>query len=172
VGDIKFMLESGNLGGKCADINALFVGMSRSLGIPARDVYGVRCADSRLGYKSLGKSGNITKAQHCRAEFWAEGHGWIPVDPADVRKVALEEVPGGLALDDARVAAARQRLFGAWEMNWTAFNFGHDLKLPGAARGTLGFLMYPQCETAEGRLDCLDADNFKYVISARELEAI
>src|SRR5207247_4602795 len=36
VGDIKFMLETGNLGGKCADINALFVGMSRSLGIPAR----------------------------------------------------------------------------------------------------------------------------------------
>ena len=25
-GDIKFMLESGNLGGKCADLNALFVG--------------------------------------------------------------------------------------------------------------------------------------------------
>ncbi|MCK7533546.1 MAG: transglutaminase-like domain-containing protein [Marinilabiliales bacterium] len=27
-----------------------------------------RVADSALGYKSLGKSGDITKAQHCRAE--------------------------------------------------------------------------------------------------------
>ena len=33
----------------------------------------------------------ITKSQHCRAEFFAEGIGWVPVDPADVRKVALEE---------------------------------------------------------------------------------
>src|SRR6478672_6296564 len=29
-GDIRFMLESGNLGGKCADLNALFVGLARS----------------------------------------------------------------------------------------------------------------------------------------------
>ena len=41
-GDIKTMLETGNLGGKCADINALFVGLCRSVGIPARDVYGLR----------------------------------------------------------------------------------------------------------------------------------
>jgi hypothetical protein len=29
--------------------------------------------------------------------------------------------------------------------------------------------MYPQAETAEGRLDSLDPDNFKYTINAREL---
>lgn len=29
-GDIRAMLETGNLGGKCADLNALFVGMARS----------------------------------------------------------------------------------------------------------------------------------------------
>ena len=34
---------------------------ARSQGIPARDVYGVRVADSALGYKSLGKSGDITQ---------------------------------------------------------------------------------------------------------------
>src|SRR6266508_2658907 len=68
LGDIKALLETGNLGGKCADLNALFVGMARSVGLPARDIYGVRVADS-AEYKSLGKSGDITKAQHCRAEF-------------------------------------------------------------------------------------------------------
>jgi hypothetical protein len=31
--------------------------------------------------------------------------------------------------------------------------------------------MYPQGETAEGRLDCLDADSFKYSITTRELTA-
>jgi hypothetical protein len=29
--------------------------------------------------------------------------------------------------------------------------------------------MYPQAETADGRVDCLDADNFKYEIVAREI---
>src|SRR5438105_6676028 len=115
IGDIKFMLETGSMGGKCADINALFVGLCRSVGIPARDLYGVRVADSRRGYKSLGKSGDITRAQHCRAEFYAQGRGWIPVDPGDVRKVILEEPPGNLPVDDAKVRAARQFLFGAWE---------------------------------------------------------
>jgi transglutaminase-like putative cysteine protease len=87
LGDIRSMLESGNLSGKCADLNALYVGLARASGLPARDVYGVRVADSKYGYKSLGKSGDITKAQHCRAEVWLAGFGWVPVDPADVRKV-------------------------------------------------------------------------------------
>jgi transglutaminase-like putative cysteine protease len=169
VGDIKFLLESGNLGGKCADLNALFVGMARSVGVPARDIYGVRVADSKLGYKSLGKSGDITKAQHCRADFYASGYGWVAVDPADVRKVILEEPPGKLPIDEPRVAAARKRLFGSWEGNWLGYNYGHDLLLPGATRGPVGYLMYPQCETSEGRLDCLDPDNFKYTMSVREV---
>jgi transglutaminase-like putative cysteine protease len=38
-GDIKTMLETGNLGGKCADLNALFVGLCRAVDVPARDVY-------------------------------------------------------------------------------------------------------------------------------------
>jgi len=42
VGDIVAMLRSGNLGGKCADINALYVGLARAAGLPARDIYGVR----------------------------------------------------------------------------------------------------------------------------------
>jgi len=170
LGDIQFMLESKNLGGKCADLNALFVGLARAAGIPARDVYGIRVADSALGYKSLGKSGDITKAQHCRAEFYLAGFGWVPVDPADVRKVMLEE-GGGKSLQDPMVVAARQRLFGSWEMNWLAYNTAHDLALPGASRGKIPFLMYPQCETAAGRLDSLDPEHFKYQIASREVTA-
>ena len=62
-GDINFMLENKAWGGKCADLNALFVAFARSQGIPSRDVYGVRVAGSQLGYKSLGKAGgDITRA--------------------------------------------------------------------------------------------------------------
>jgi transglutaminase-like putative cysteine protease len=167
-GDIRGMLETGNLKGKCADLNALYVGLARALGLPARDVYGIRVADSRFGYKSLGKSVEITKAQHCRAEVWLSGFGWVPVDPADVRKVVLEEKPG-LTLKDDVVVAAREKLFGAWEMNWLAFNFGHDLKLPGSTGSRIPFLMYPQGENASGRFDSLDPDKFRYKITSREL---
>lgn len=169
-GDIKYMLETKNLSGKCADLNALYVGLARAAGLPARDVYGIRVAKSAHGYKSLGAgTENITNAQHCRAEVFLGDYGWVPVDPADVRKVVLEEPPGNLPLEDEKVTRARARLFGSWEMNWLAYNFAHDVALPGAAKGPVPFFMYPQCETAEGRLDSLDADAFKYQITAREI---
>src|ERR1700685_1496564 len=133
-GDIRFMLETGDLSGKCADLNALYVGLARAAGLPARDVYGIRIAKSELGYKSLGASSeNITKAQHCRAEVYIGGYGWVPVDPADVRKVVLEEPPGNSQLDDEMVKAARARLFGSWEMNWMGYDFARDIALPGSA---------------------------------------
>jgi transglutaminase-like putative cysteine protease len=169
IGDIRFMLESKDLGGKCADLNALYVGLARAAGLPARDVYGIRVGKSELGYKSLGASTEtVTKSQHCRAEVYLTDFGWVPVDPADVRKVVLEEPPGNRPLDDDMVKNARARLFGSWEMNWMAYNFAHDVALPGSAGAPVGFLMYPQAETADGRLDCLDADSFKYEITSKE----
>lgn len=169
-GDIKYMLETKNLSGKCADLNALYVGLARAAGLPARDVYGIRVARSAHGYKSLGAgTDNITKAQHCRAEVFLSEFGWVPVDPADVRKVVLEEPPGNLALSDEKVTKARARLFGSWEMNWLAYNFAHDVALPGSTKGPVAFLMYPQCETADGRLDSLDPETFKYQILSREI---
>jgi transglutaminase-like putative cysteine protease len=169
-GDIRFMLETKDLGGKCADLNALYVGLARASGLPARDAYGIRVAKSDLGYKSLGASSEkITKSQHCRAEVYLNHYGWVPVDPADVRKVVLEEPPGNRPLSDDMVEKARMRLFGNWEMNWMAFNFANDVALPGSSGKPIGFLMYPQAETDAGRLDSLDADSFKYEITSREI---
>ena len=170
IGDIRFMLESKDLGGKCADLNALYVGLARAAGLPARDAYGIRVAKSDLGYKSLGASSeNITKAQHCRAEVYINDFGWLPVDPADVRKVVLEEPPGNRPLSDEMVSKARKRLFGSWEMNWMAYNFAHDVALPGSTGAPVGFLMYPQAEAGGVRLDSLDPDTFKYEITSKEI---
>ena len=169
-GDIRFMLESGDLGGKCADLNALYVGLARSVGLPARHVYGLRIAKSELGYKSLGlATDKATKGQHCRSEVYLREYGWVPVDPADVRKVVLEEPPGNRPLSDEMVAKARQRLFGSWEMNWMAYNYAHDVALPGSAKQPLVYFMYPQAETAEARVDPFDPDNFKYEITVKEM---
>jgi transglutaminase-like putative cysteine protease len=75
-GDVAAMLRSGKLGGKCADINRLFVALLRASGVPARELYGVRVGPSRFGYRSLGEnSEDISHAQHCRAEAWLAGHG-------------------------------------------------------------------------------------------------
>jgi hypothetical protein len=93
----------------------------------------------------------------------------VPVDPADVRKVVLEEPPGQLTMTDERVTLARARLFGSWEMNWIAYNFAHDVELRGSTRKPLGYFMYPQGETAEGPIDSLDPERFKYSIGVREV---
>jgi transglutaminase-like putative cysteine protease len=169
-GDIRFMLESGDMGGKCADLNALYVGLARSVGLPARHVYGLRIAKSDLDYKSLGlATDKATKGQHCRVEVYLREHGWVPVDPADVRKVVLEEPPGNRPLSDEMVSKARKRLFGSWEMNWMAYNYAHDVALPGSAKQPLTYFMYPQAETAEGRVDPFDPDNFKYEITVKKI---
>ena len=169
-GDIRFMLESGDMGGKCADLNALYVGLARSVGLPARHVYGLRIAKSDLGYKSLGvATDKTTKGQHCRVEVYLREHGWVPVDPADVRKVVLEEPPGNRPLSDEMVSKARKRLFGSWEMNWMAYNYAHDVALPGSAKQPLVYFMYPQAETTEGRVDPFDPDNFRYEITVKEI---
>ncbi len=163
-GDIKNMLETGRMGGKCADINSLMVGLSRAAGIPARDVYGVRLGPSTY-VKVLGPgTPDVTHAQHCRAEMWLDGEGWLPVDPADVRKVVLE---AKLPVDGPEVRAQRARLFGGWEMNWAAYNSATDLALPGATRRPEeNFLMYPLALTPAGELDQLDASAFSYTLTS------
>jgi transglutaminase-like putative cysteine protease len=174
VGDIKAMLETQNFGGKCGDINALFVGLCRAVGIPARDVYGIRLVPSAFGYRELsGNPTNLKAAQHCRAEVFLREYGWVPMDPADVGKVMRLETGDWIRdVSHPVVAPVNKALFGGWEGNWLAFNTAHDVTLPNArTRAKLGFLMYPQCETAEGMKDSLDPDNFKYTITARELSA-
>jgi transglutaminase-like putative cysteine protease len=171
-GDIKTMLETGNLGGKCADLNAVFVGLCRASGIPARDVYGLRLAPSAFGYKELGaNSASLKGAQHCRAEVFLASHGWVAMDPADVLKVMRQETPDWIKDRKHPVAApVVAGLFGGWEGNWVGWNNGHDITLPGSAgKGTLPFLMYPNGENSSGRFDELAPDNFRYTISAREL---
>lgn len=165
-GDVVALLETGDRGGKCADINALYVALARASGLPARDIYGVRVAPSRFGYKSLGANSEIiTKAQHCRAEVYLSGQGWVAVDPADVRKVMLEEPPRDNAIDSPAVVAVHEKLFGSWEGNWLAYNTGHDLVLPGSSH-KIAFLMYPQAEVGGKLIDSLDPDSFSYTIKS------
>jgi transglutaminase-like putative cysteine protease len=172
-GDIKTMLETGNLGGKCADLNALFVGLCRSVGVPARDVYGIRLVPSSFGYKELsGNPASLKGAQHCRAEVYLTGYGWVAMDPADVAKVMRLETPEWIKnTTNPVVAPVNKALFGGWEGNWMAYNTAHDVALPNAKGEKLGFFMYPVGENAAGRFDSYAPDDFKYQITAKEIQA-
>jgi len=171
-GDVRTMLETGNLGGKCADLNAVFVSLCRSVGVPARDVYGLRLVPSAFGYKELGANpASLKGAQHCRAEVFLRDHGWVAMDPADVLKVMRQETPEWIKdTSHPLVAPVAKGLFGNWEGNWVGYNTGHDVMLPGSAgRAPLPFLMYPNGENASGRFDELAPDAFRYQITAKEI---
>ena len=170
-GDIKTMLETGNLGGKCADVNALFVGLCRASGVPARDVYGIRLKPSAFGYKQLsGNPARLQGAQHCRAEVYLQNRGWVAMDPADVTKVMRYESDHWIKnTDDPVVQPVYQALRGGWEGNWLGWNTAHDVELPGSKEGVLSFFMYPVAENDAGRLDSYAPDTFQYRITAREI---
>jgi transglutaminase-like putative cysteine protease len=164
-GNIRQQLMSGQYGGGSADIAGLFVAICRAIGIPARCVFGLRVGPSRL-LRSLGLTGDeATHGQHVRAEFYVPGYGWIPVDPADVRRAIVIESLGD---QDSRLSALKKVLFGVWEMNWIAYNVGIDITLNGED-APLPFLILPRLKTPHGVIDGSDPAAIRYRISARQV---
>lgn len=132
LGKVGELLES--MGGKCVDIHSVFVALMRSAGIPAREIYGIRIPKA--------SEGDMTKTQHCWSVFYLPGQGWIAADPADVRKIILEEK---LSLEQAR--KYREYYFGAVDKNRIAFGIGKNIRLNPAQSGEpLPYFMYPYAE--------------------------
>lgn len=155
IGDVRALLASP--GGKCADISSVFVSLARAAGVPAREIFGIRLP--------AGPEGEMTRSQHCWAEFFLPGTGWVPADPADVRKAILEK---GLSLDEA--APYRDYFFGAVDADRIAFGTGRDVVLrPPQAGEPLRYFMYPYAE-ADGKPLGEDLFGFDlgYTITFRE----
>lgn len=155
LGDVEVLL--GTLAGKCADISSVFVALARSAGVPAREIFGIRLPSS--------EEGDITRWQHCWAEFYLPGTGWIVVDPADVRKAILEKK---LTLEEA--GPLREYYFGAVDERRVEFGTGRDVRLvPLQAGAPLNYFMYPYAE-ADGQVlnEDLFGFNLGYTISFRE----
>lgn len=89
------------LNGDSQDLSILFCALARSQGIPAIPVAGL-LVDS-----------NRNSAVHWWAEFYLEGFGWVPVDPAI-------PVPG----TEAGEAGKTESSFGSLDVNHVAFSRG------------------------------------------------
>jgi hypothetical protein len=110
------------LSGNCTDYHSLFIGLARSVGIPARFAVGAAIPSERHD--------GGTDGYHCWAEFHAEGKWW-PVDISEADKFC----------------SLSMYYFGHHPANRVEFTRGRDLTLePGPAAGPINFLAYPYLE--------------------------
>lgn len=141
-GDVEIQITKRS--GKCADISSVFVSIARAAGVPAREVFGLR-----LGKKD---DEDMTGGHHCWAEFYVPGYGWVPADPADVRKIML--------VDKLDLKGAQDKIdyyFGGVDQYRIALGRGgrgYYLN-PRQNDGPLNYFMYPYAEVNGKALDWL-----------------
>ena len=171
VGDIKAMLETGNLNGKCADLNALYVGLGGAAGVPARDVYGIRVAARSSATRAWARPATSPGAALPRRVHRARlSAGCRSIRPTCARWSWKRS--RNLTLTDEVVKEARTMLWGGWEGTGWATTTPTMCGCRVQPRRPVPFLMYPQAENAQGRLDALDAENFRYRITSKEVGRI
>jgi hypothetical protein len=119
-GDAVYACNS--LYGNCTDYHAYFIGLARSVGIPARFAIGASIPSER--------NDGGTDGYHCWAEFFADGKWW-PVDIIEADKFS----------------ALSMYFFGHHPANRFEFSRGRDLIVePGPVSGPINFLAYPLLE--------------------------
>lgn len=124
-GDIYFACDYKR--GNCTDFHALFVGLARAVGIPARFEIGFPLPVDRAEGEIAG--------YHCWARFYLAGYGWIPVDTSEA----------------AKNPAKRDYFFGAHDPHRVQFTVGRDIVLtPAQAGAPLNYFIYPYVEV-DGR---------------------
>lgn len=156
IGDVYRLLKEP--GGKCADISSIYVALTRAAGVPAREIFGIRQGKMPVQ--------NVSKWQHCWAEFYLPGYGWVPVDPADVRKMMLKQ---NLTLSDAKTAEYREYFWGGIDPYRIKLGEGRDLTLnPPQSNPPVNYLMYPFAQVGKKTLDWLEPETFKYKITYKQ----
>jgi transglutaminase-like putative cysteine protease len=120
--------------GNCTDFHALFIGMMRASGVPARFEIGFPLpADQPAGE---------IPGYHCWAQFYVDGLGWIPVDASEAWKNP----------------AQRDYFFGAHDVNRVLFSRGRDIRFnPAQDAEPLNYFIYPYAELDGQPLDSLQS---------------
>ena len=101
---------------------------------------------------------DITTYQHCWAEFFLPGYGWVPVDPADVRKAMLVEK---LELKDPKTKEYREYFWGGMDPYRVVLAVGRDVALnPPQAGPALNTFGYPYAEVGGQMVDFYEPKTF------------
>ena len=111
--------------GNCTDFHALFIGLLRASGIPARFA---------IGYSIPGGGGGDLPGYHCWTDFYLDGVGWVPVDASEAWKHADK----------------REYFFGHHDADRVQLSTGRDVPLPGARGAALNYFVYPYAEAVDG----------------------
>ena len=150
-GDVCALLDT-TMSGKCTDINSMFVALCRASGIPAREHFGIRI-----------NAEDITKNQHCWAEFYLKGTGWVSADPADVLKAVLKN---NWTKEQEETKEKQEYYWGNLDAERIILSDGRDLKLnPAQAGEVLNDFGYPYAEVDGQKLDNYTPDQFVYSYS-------
>ena len=150
-GDVCALLDT-TMSGKCTDINSMFVALCRASGIPAREHFGIRI-----------NADDITKNQHCWAEFYLKGTGWVSADPADVLKAVLKN---GWTKDQKETKEKQEYYWGNCDAERIILADGRDLTLTPAQDGEpLNDFGYPYAEVDGKKVDNYTPDQFIYTYS-------
>ncbi len=97
------------------------------------------------------------------SEFYLPGYGWVPVDPADVRKMMLKE---NLKPEDQKTKDYKEYFWGGIDPYRIKLGEGRDLELNPPQHGEpVNYLMYPYAQVDKKTLDWLNPETFKYTIT-------
>lgn len=153
LGDVERLLTV--LSGKCTDINSVFIGLTRAVGIPSREMFGIRI-----------NADDITGNQHCWAEFYLPGTGWVAADPADVLKAVLTNK---WDKSQQETLDLQEFYFGSNDEKRIELSAGRDITLnPKQSGPALNNFGYPYAEVDTEILDCWDPKQFIYKISFKQ----
>ncbi|HDL01431.1 MAG TPA: transglutaminase domain-containing protein [candidate division Zixibacteria bacterium] len=107
--------------GNCTDFHSLFIGMARSVGIPARFLIGFPTSPE--------KDSSVVGGYHCWAEFYDTVYGWVPVDISEA----------------VQNPEKKEFLFGNLDNDRLMFSVGRDIKiLTDSGEKSFNFFIYPQ----------------------------
>lgn len=158
-GDVVRILKEKQPGGHCTDINSVFIALLRSQGIPAREMFGIRMTTAENS-----ETGDITGGQHCRAQFYLPGTGWVEADPGDALKMIKTKANGDKSSPEAK--AFIEQYWGGNNEQWVELAEGRDLTLNPKQEGpALNNFGYPYAEVDGEMADYYNAGTFAYTIT-------
>lgn len=158
LGNVSVLLVT--LNGKCTDIHSVFIALARAAGVPARETFGVRLSND--------PEADVTKNQHCWAEYYQPGTGWVAIDIADVLRGILKQ---DLEKDSQEALDLKEYYWGNMDPVRVGFSVGRDLTLNPAQEGApLNTFGYPYAEVDGNALDFYAPDSFIYQFSYKNAQ--